>query len=465
MYPKEVQVNENNLEAVIKTYQDAYKSIVSEIANATDWGAENRRRILVQIERILTDLGEDAGKWIEENIPAMYEVGANDAVNQLRNIDAPIDVATGFNKIHQDAIVGLVDDTAKAFGEGLTGINRQAQLLLGRFSREAITQKLAEGMIGGQALKTVRKEIKGQLVEQGLAAMIDRGGHKWTLDRYADMLFRTKLVEARNRGIANRLAENNYDLVQVSSHYTDHAECRVWEGKILSVTGATPGYPTVREAENAGLFHPNCKHAINVLSPSLANRTRAYDPDTGTLNPAGKSIRKPIEDAVAKVIIDPATKYQKEFESTIKAMGGSVGPVKKLDRATDKVINDYNGNPAKLKDANRGVIIINNPWDKKEFEAIKGQVLGTWDIDEAASKNKLDSDYGYAMAMVNVKLPDGRLAEVQVTYKEMWWAKHEGGGDDLYKLVRSGQDSDGSIETKMLKLYEDAYKSARARLG
>lgn len=465
MYPREVQVDENNLEAVIKTYESAYKNIVDEIATATDWGAENRRKILKQIEIILTDLGEDAGKWIEKNIPNMYVAGADDAISQLNNIGAPVDVATGFNRIHQDAIAGLVDETATAFGEGLTGINRQAQLLLGRFSREALTQKMAEGIIGGQALATVRKQIKGQLVEQGLAAMIDRGGHSWTLDRYADMLFRTKLVEARNRGIANRLVENGYDLVQVSSTQTDHAECAVWEGKVLSASGATPGFPTVMDAQMAGLFHPNCKHAINVLSPSLANLTQAYNPDTKTINPAGASIRKPFEDVVQKTQIDPAEKIQADFKAKLKSIGGTVGPVKQLDRATDKVINDYNGDALKLKDGNRGKIIIDNPWDKQQFEDIKGQVLGVFDIDETAGKNKLDKDEGYAMAMINVKLPGGRLAEVQVTYKEMWWAKNEGGGEDLYKLVRAGKDPDGIYQAKMDKLYRDAYLAARARIG
>jgi hypothetical protein len=95
------------------------------------------------------------------------------------------------------------------------------------------------------------------------------------------MLFRTKVVEARNRGLINRMVENNYDLVQVSAHGATDV-CAEWEGKILSAMGQTPGYPTVAEAEADGLFHPNCRHAINVLIPSLAKMTDAYDPDVET---------------------------------------------------------------------------------------------------------------------------------------------------------------------------------------
>lgn len=32
------------------------------------------------------------------------------------------------------------------------------------------------------------------------------------------------------------------------------------DGKVLSLTGETPGYPTMDEAKAAGLFHPNCRH-------------------------------------------------------------------------------------------------------------------------------------------------------------------------------------------------------------
>lgn len=282
LYPKEVSVNEANLARLIKTYTQAQESILNELATATDWGVANRKQLLAQIDSVLEDLNKQTQEWLEKEIPKQYTAGANDAVMQLNNVGADVAVQTGFNRIHKDAIIGLVDETAAAFAQGLTGVSRSGQVLLGKLTREALTQKLAQGIIGGQALKEVRREIKGVLMEQGVGALVDKGGHTWTLDRYADMLFRTKQVEARNRGIANRLVENGYDLVQVSSHGTDHAECAIWEGKILSASGATRGYPTVMEATAAGLFHPNCKHAINVLVPKLARLTHAYDPDMKT---------------------------------------------------------------------------------------------------------------------------------------------------------------------------------------
>lgn len=282
MYPKRVVVNQANIDRLTQTFKDAYKSIYDEISTATDFGVANRKAILAQIEEILNELGTNAQEFVEKEVTAQYITGANQAVQQLKNVGADVSVAEGFNRIHTNAIAALVDDASRAFGESLTGVDRSAQLLLGKVSRETMTQKLAEGMIGGKARKEVAKVIKGTLQSQGLDALIDKGGNSWTLDRYADMLFRTKAVEARNRGLMNRMAENDYDLVQVSAHGATDV-CGDWEGKILSATGATPGYDTVADAEADGLFHPNCRHAINVLIPSLAKETQAYNPDEETV--------------------------------------------------------------------------------------------------------------------------------------------------------------------------------------
>lgn len=338
MYPQQVEINEENVRKLTQTLETAYKSIVSEINTATDFGVANRKAILSQIEGILKDLGVDIQKFLEDELPGYYETGADEAVKQLTNIGADVNVSEGFNRVHREAIAALVDDTSRSFGESLTGVARSSQLLLGKISRETITQKLAEGVIGGKARKEVIKIIKGTLQEQGLDALVDKSGRSWTLDRYSDMLFRTKAVEARNRGLINRIVENGYDLVQVSSHGADDV-CGKWEGKILSSTGSTPGYPTVAQAENDGLFHPNCRHAINVLIPSLARQTSGYDNSVPTKiigDKGNKQSSKKISFGTGKeaVTIDNLYQYESDLidlhdlEIVSKTVRGAFGSYK-----------------------------------------------------------------------------------------------------------------------------------------
>ena len=294
IYPLQVEIDQKDIDKLVKVYVTAQKQIEKEILTATDFGVYNRRAILAQIEAILQNLANETDDTIREVIPKYYKVGATQANSQLRNINAPVDIEKDFNLIHQEAIAALIDDTAKAFGESLTGVSRSANLLLGKATRDLITQKMATGIIGGKALREVRQMIKGIMQEQGIAALKDKAGHTWTLDRYSEMLFRTKTVEARNRGLANRMVEYDYDLVQVSAH-SGCDMCRPYEGRILSLTGATKGYPTLEEAEANGLFHPNCKHAINTLIPSLAKISNAYYPDEETKVIAKAEVEKAVK--------------------------------------------------------------------------------------------------------------------------------------------------------------------------
>lgn len=279
IYPTEVAIDDQKIAKLTQVFKESYKSITDEILTATDFGVRNRKQILSQIKSILEDLGVNVQEFIDKEIPEAYKLGTDQAIRQLKNVKGEVTVSTGFNTVHAQTISALVDDTSKAFAESITGVNRSANLLLGRVTREVLTQKMAEGMIGGKALRAARQSIKGVLQEQGLSALVDKGGHSWSLDRYAEMLYRTKVVEARNRGLVNRLVENGHDLVQVSNHNSSHKECADWEGVILSITGQTEGFSTLAEAEASGLFHPNCQHAINALTPSIAKITQAYYPD------------------------------------------------------------------------------------------------------------------------------------------------------------------------------------------
>ena len=276
MYPTEVSINQKNIDRLTSVLKRAYSEIIDEMKTATSFGVANRRIILAQIRKTLERAGVEVKEVIDDEIPYQYEKGMTDATRQLKDNDVPINTKTAFNKIHTEAIAALVDDTSRAFGESLTGVNRSARLLLNRAVRDEITQRLAIDKIGGRDLKAIKRNVVGLLEEQGLSALVDKAGHTWELDRYSEMLIRTKSVEARNRGLANRMVENGYDLVQVSNHNSAHRECAIWEGKILSLTGKTPGYSTIAKAEAEGLFHPNCKHAINVIVPELAEKTQAY---------------------------------------------------------------------------------------------------------------------------------------------------------------------------------------------
>lgn len=270
----EIKIRERKLGELIRLYRNSYQELVETVIDATLAGKINKVRTMGQIKLILQDLGEDVDRWVQEEIPQYYRDGANHALQDLRELN--IQATAGMSIIDRESIAALIDEVNLAFAEGITGIGRNIRRSLNDILRKQLQFIIADGRLRGETLRFIAAEVRERLKAQGFSVLIDRGGKRWEFDTYANMLVRTKAVEARNQGLANRMLQAGYDLVQVSNHHSDHRECAVWEGKILSLTGRTPGYPTVDEAKSAGLFHPNCQHAINVINLGLAARTKAY---------------------------------------------------------------------------------------------------------------------------------------------------------------------------------------------
>jgi hypothetical protein len=274
---QEIKIRQGQIDALINLYQETYKKIIQEILTATDAGKISKARVMARINLELEALGRDMDAWAKREIPQYYLDGANVAVQDLRALGVDITKGKNFAVINKEAIVALTDDVALAFGQSMTAISRNARSVLSDALKQQLNFTIAQGKLEGDARKTISDAVKQRLSENGLSALTDARGRAWSFEDYARMLVRTKAVEARNQGLTNRMLTSGYDLVQVTDHSSDHQACADWEGEILSLTGQTPGYDTVDDATAAGLFHPNCEHAINVIVPELANKTEAYD--------------------------------------------------------------------------------------------------------------------------------------------------------------------------------------------
>ncbi len=272
-----VKLREDQIQALLKLYKNTYTNIARTILDETTASQIRKAKVLNTIKAQLNDLGIDVKKWVEREIPQYYLDGQNIALHDLRELGVDLRGAKGLAPINRAAMIALMDGTLLSFSEALAGMQRNASNIINMAIRMRINATIAEGKLTGDALRTIRLRVVDELKKNGLVALRDRAGRSWSFDRYAETLIRTKSVEARNSGLKDKMISNGYDLVQVSNHRSDHQACKVWEGRILSLTGKTPGYPTLFDAESAGLFHPNCQHAINVLIPELASKTKAYD--------------------------------------------------------------------------------------------------------------------------------------------------------------------------------------------
>ncbi len=280
----EVKLRDVKIQALIDTYKQAYTNIIKTVADDTESGKIYKARTMATIRAQLSDLGVQVGKWVDKEIPQYYVDGANIAIQDLKDLGADISGPKGLAAINKDSIAVLIDDTRNSFATSLTAISRSAEGFVSDALQQQIRSILAEGTLTGQARKDISKSVVAAMEDNGLDALVDAGGRQWQFERYADMLVRTKAVEARNAGLQDKMLQNGYDLVQVSDHNAKDV-CADWEGEILSITGNTPGYKTTTEAEADGLMHPNCRHAYNVIQPEVAAKTEAYDNPYNHLDP------------------------------------------------------------------------------------------------------------------------------------------------------------------------------------
>ena len=85
LYPQNVDPKQEDVDSLIGFFKDSYKKVVDEILNSKSFSVKRRKEILKQIEDILNDLGVDIDKFIKSEIPKYYEMGASDAIKQLKN--------------------------------------------------------------------------------------------------------------------------------------------------------------------------------------------------------------------------------------------------------------------------------------------------------------------------------------------------------------------------------------------
>jgi len=121
-------------------------------------------------------------------------------------------------------------------------------------------------------------------------------------------------MEAHLQGTANRLVEQGHDLVKVSTHRGACELCQPWQGKILSITGKTPGYPTLEEAKAAKLFHPRCRHAYGLYIDLDKEIEELEDIEATENEPYNDSLLKESKDSVfEKMSKEYSAEYKEKF--------------------------------------------------------------------------------------------------------------------------------------------------------
>lgn len=130
-----------------------------------------------------------------------------------------------------------------------------------------------------------------EFADEGITGFTDRAGRRWNLSSYAEMALLTSIERASREGYMDMMRMYGYDLAVISSHVGACPICAAWENVIISISGSDSRYPSLDDAEAAGVFHPRCMHDYYTYHESI---------DDGTTRDRPRPIEEPAEEYTAR---------------------------------------------------------------------------------------------------------------------------------------------------------------------
>lgn len=261
-----VRFSDAEVDRLIQFYTEAEREILDKLNRALLRGNKTEYLVAMKknVEAILRDLRNGSRTWVEQAIPRVYAKGVVTADTMIKAKGNS--VVGGFGAIHQQAAQVLAENTFQSLDSVAQLIGRRTESIY----RDLALENIRGSVAGYDSWQQVARNYRNQLAERGVTGFQDVKGRNWNMKTYSEMVARTSTQEAHLQGTANRLVEHGHDLVKVSTHAGACKLCVPWEEKVLSITGKTEGYPTLTEAKDAGLFHPNCFPAgVLVNGPAL----------------------------------------------------------------------------------------------------------------------------------------------------------------------------------------------------
>lgn len=136
-----------------------------------------------------------------------------------------------------------------------------------RMYRKIVEETTGRVLAGTTTINKAVAETVIKWAEKGVeTAFIDKGGHVWSLERYADTVIRSTVNRTYNEVRMSRMGDYGVDLVLVSSLPDPREACSHIQGKVATIKRPEENdtrYPSIYEfgyGEPWGLRGVNCRH-------------------------------------------------------------------------------------------------------------------------------------------------------------------------------------------------------------
>jgi hypothetical protein len=266
---------------LVRIYKNAILEVIAILESLSTRGSEKdisraqMNTVLAQLAVLIGQVDKDAEAWVKEQIKEAFINGQVEAlvtIGEAKTLDEARSMISGaaMSALVMESIDALTADT---FEDLLFANNKMKQStikMVRAVVAEQMKAKAAAGMGRNTSRKAIvaalnKKDIRDRFNVEGNVAIVDRAGRRWKLETYAEMVTRTKMLQAHTEGTRVEALERGVDLAIISSHNADDS-CRKFEGQIISLNGHTEGFMTYDGLRRSNLiFHPNCRHKVTPI--------------------------------------------------------------------------------------------------------------------------------------------------------------------------------------------------------
>lgn len=269
---------ERDVNEAKRIYRNAINEVLSIIESLSTYGTDRTisqdqmNSVLGQLSVLLRDVDMEAEEWVKQRIRESFVNGQAEtlvAIGEVETLEEARNQAS-MSELITTTIDAIISDTFEDLFYANNKMKRETVKMVRSVVSENLKTQVAAGMGRNTTRKAIiealtKKEIRKRFGVEGNIAIIDRLGRRWKLETYAEMITRTKLLQAHVEGTRTEALERDVDLAIISSHNATDP-CSDYEGQIISMNGYTKGFITYEELSRSNLiFHPNCKHKVTPI--------------------------------------------------------------------------------------------------------------------------------------------------------------------------------------------------------
>jgi len=251
-----------------------------------EWQIDKMNQLRLINEDTIKALSQATGLAEKEIRKAIHDTGIitiESVDKELKDIYPPLPIPSHIDNILESFVNQTFREIDNFVNQTLITTN-YGEGTVTRMYRKIVEETTGKVLSG---ITTTNKAIAETVIrwaDKGIeTAFIDRGGHVWSLERYAETVIRSTVNRTYNELRMSRMADYGVDLVLVSSLPDPREICSHIQGKVASMKRPEENdskYPSIYEfgyGEPDGIRGINCRHMFfPFVEGVMENNQRQY---------------------------------------------------------------------------------------------------------------------------------------------------------------------------------------------